>query len=165
EEMERLADKRPSLDVIRRSRPDAWREMLLASGGNAGKLAELADGSKADGSAHMRECVRTILVTAAQKRGYASLSEQVQRMGTKRQQAADHLSLLYDGLRDLALISRDEEIEMIFWLDREEARAVSHRLGEARIAAMCRAVADAREALSKNANVPLVLSTLTLKFS
>lgn len=144
-----------------RARDPARAAVLIESAhGCIGRALALLDGSEMAGILSRRETIDTIL-RALGERGSAGLYEAMRPLPTgKREELSEILALLGEALRDLILLKKDPGAPLLYYYDRNAATEAADAVGIRRLFRLSEAVTEAIEDLARNANVPVVLSTL-----
>ncbi|MBQ2719050.1 MAG: DNA polymerase III subunit delta' [Clostridia bacterium] len=154
-----LASNERFATLARRS-PERAEALLESAGGCLGRALLLLDEGKMAEVLSEREAVDAV-IRALGARGSAELFSALRLLpSTKREELTEALALLSDALRDLILLKRDPTAPLVYYYDRETALTLAESVGIQRLFRLSDAVAEAEDDLSRNANVPIVLSTL-----
>ena len=137
-----------------------FQTVLLAADGTIGRALSLLDSKATASLMQEREITDSILNALTAKASYSSLSKRLALLPTKRQELLFALTELTKALRDLLVLKRDEEAELIYHTDREGAKEVAESLSILYLLELYSAVSDAEFACTFNANISSLLSSL-----
>lgn len=138
-----------------------FRSVLLSSDGTVGRALELLEKKAKEALLSERELTDGILYVLTTKASYARLFEKISLLPSKRQELMASISLLLKGLRDLILLKRDENAELLYHTDNEKAREEAESLSIRYLLALYDTLSAAENACAMNTNIPSLLSSLT----
>ena len=160
EQMTEALGKNVAARRLRESDPEAFRTLLEGSGGCLGQAMILLDGKRGDAyrKRHnaVSEAVRSIVTHAP----YSTLVGILGTLPTKRQELTEELGMYLAALRDLILIYRAGNCDLVFYPNRREAGELAATAGFPRLLAAYDIVGRACDALAANANISLTLQGL-----
>ncbi len=161
EDIENYLLKHDKTAMLTRSRsPDEFAAAIAYSGGSLGKASAFMNAKENSIIQKQRECVDTIIKAIAEKSSYAYLCDAFSFLSQKRNELTEELELLLCAVRDLILIKKDENATLVYYYDREQAIALSSKIGLHKLFVISDSIFSAIQDLSVNANVGVVLATL-----
>lgn len=153
-----LLTRYPEAEVLRRTAPAEFAEILAAAGGCAGTAIKLLDPKARAPVLADRETVKRMIAIAAG--GSASeVLALLGGLGQKRDELTARLGLCQLALRDLLLLKKSEDAPLCFFADREDALSRSCRFSAQTLLRLSGAIDAAMERLRANGNVRLILTT------
>lgn len=140
---------------------NAFRGIIMAADGSAGRAIELFEGKEKD-AVTARRAAATEFCRIACSRGHGRelLSVLFPYSSGKRDEAAKLLGDISLALRDLALQKKSETAPLRFFADRDEAEALCGEYTLSRLIALYDATEKARDLLLRNANTRLTIFNL-----
>lgn len=163
DQTENLLLKNDEMARLKKSSPDEFYEVVMASFGKLGRALELTDEKARAKVLAERLHVRRFINAACRHTGGEELLEILQKFPTSRTEISERLSLILLALRDLAVLKRSEEAELCFYHDRNEALELSDRFTLTSLFDLISACERASDAMSRNANVKLTLTNLIMR--
>lgn len=146
--------------TLSESTPERADALIEGAHGCIGAALSLLEGGGLTEIMKRREAVDAVIAALAE-RGALPLYDAIHALpASKREELGEVLSLLSEALRDLILLKRAPSVPLLYYTDRDAAISVMERIGIGRLLALSDAAAEAMEDLSRNANVPIVLSSL-----
>ncbi|MBE6600559.1 MAG: hypothetical protein E7640_05115 [Ruminococcaceae bacterium] len=155
--------KNDDMARLKRSSPDEFYEIVMASFGKLGRALELTDEKARAKVLAERLHVRRFVNAACSHTKGEELLEILQKFPTSRTECTDRLSLILLALRDLAILKRSDEAQLCFYHDRSEALELSDHITLTSLFDLIAACERASDAISRNANIKLTLTNLTLR--
>ncbi|MBQ7320821.1 MAG: hypothetical protein IJW99_01865 [Clostridia bacterium] len=155
----------PQALAFRDSAPSQWQEILLAADGCIGRVKQLLDPKTRKPILARREDVRQFIHACIDHRERGTrLIALGTAQGNKRDDVCAFLLTLETALRDLMLLKKEENAPLLFFPDREEAIAISDRIGAAMLWRLYETCEEARVAIDiRNANIRLTYLDFLLK--
>ena len=150
---------------LRDSAPREWQELLLAADGCIGRVKHLLDPKARKPILARRELAREFLDACLTNRERASRMIAISNaIGNKRDEVCELFLTLETALRDLMMLKKEENAPLLFYSDREEALALSDRIGASTLMRMYEACEEARCAIYiRNANIRLTFMDFVLQ--
>ncbi len=151
----------PGAAMKQRQDPTLFEAALLASGGSPGRAVQLLSSEEGVKISERREEIRKIIALCQDRRRSAEvMCELVSYCNGQRDTAQALLSDFSNALRDLILLKKSEDCELLFFTDRAQAAEQSDAFPIKRIIALSDAVNNAREAIDRSMNVRLTLMNM-----
>ncbi len=163
EQLEEMLLSNEDIARLKKSSPNEFYELIMASCGNLGRALELTNAKARAEVLSEREHARGFVASAARHSGGEALVDILQKFPTARADIAERLALISLALRDLALLKKSESAPLCFYHDREAALEISDRFTTASILSLISACDNAAAAISRNANIKLTLTNLILR--
>ena len=160
EELAAFGETQSGIKELKRTKPDAYEEALLASQGRAGTLLHLTERGEMSAMTSQRETVFRLINALAERQGLAVVLDGVKAMSSKRKELSEDLSALQLAIRDLCLLAKDENAPLLFYTNREYALLHSSALGSRRLHHLYDVILDTQNSLQRNANMSLLQTTL-----
>lgn len=162
---EHLIRTEPRALALRDSTPREWQEILLAADGCIGRAIALLDPKTRKPIMARRELTREFLEACLTNRERATRMIAIgNAIGNKREEVSELFRTIETALRDLMMLKKEENAPLLFYPDREEALALSDRIGAAMLMRLYEACEDARCAIFiRNANIRLTFMDFILK--
>ena len=113
----------------------------------------------------MRETVGGIVRAAATGASYAEVLRAVFALPTKRAELTAYLVPMIEACRDLSVLKRSPDAPLLFYVDRNEAKALADKADSLRLIKIYDACRDAADAVRANGNVQTVLTSLAVSVS
>lgn len=155
----------PKAVAARDSSPREWQEILLSADGRIGRVKQLLDPKIRKPILARRELAQEFITACLTSRERASRMIAIgNSIGNKRDEVCDLLLTIETALRDLMMLKKEENAPLLFYPDREEALALSDRIGAATLMRLYEACEEARCAIFiRNANIRLAYMDLVLQ--
>ena len=148
----------PEAAELKRENKSAFRGIIMAADGSAGRAIELFSGKEKDAvTARRTAAVGFCRIAASRGHGQELLSLLQPYSSGKREEAARMLNDLSLALRDLALLKKSENAPLRFFADADEAEEICGGYTLTRLLSLYDAVENARDLLSRNANTRLTV--------
>ena len=150
---------------VRDSSPREWQEILLAADGCIGRVEQLLDPKVRKPILARRELAREFLSACLTSRERASrMMAMGNAIGNKRDEVCELFLTIETAIRDLMMLKKEENAPLLFYPDREEALALSDRIGAVTLMRLYESCEDARCAVFiRNANIRLTFMDFVLK--
>lgn len=150
---------------LRDSAPTEWQEILLAADGCIGRAKRLLDPKVRKPIIARRHLAQEYLDATLTNRDRATrMIAFCNAAGNKRDEVNELLLTVQTAIRDLLLLKKSETAPLLFYTDRDEAIALSDRIGAANLLRMYENCEEARCAIAiRNANTRLTLMELALR--
>ncbi len=158
---EYLTAHSPMAAKMKKEDENAFQSVLLSAEGTVGRALELLEPKAKETLLQDRNLTDSILNALTAKVSYSRLFEKISLLPTKRQELIDSLSELLKALRDLILLKRDEEVELLYHTDRESAKEEAESLSIRYLLALYDTLTTAENACALNTNITSLLSSLT----
>ena len=113
----------------------------------------------------MRETVAGVVRAAACGASYADVLRAVFTLPTKRAELTNYFVPLIEACRDLSVLKRSPDAPLLFYVDRDEAKALADKADSLRLIRIYDACLDASDAVRANGNVQTVLTSLAVSVS
>lgn len=154
---------RARLQDLRKSLPAEETEALLISAdGCLGQALTLSD-PKAVRSVMKQRAVVDAFMAGCTHRQDASLPAALAQFGSKRDEVMGLLALVSLAVRDLLLLKKHEGIRLKYYTDTEKAAELASVFTSRALLRLHEAVEQAKDELSRNGNVRLVLTHMCLQ--
>ena len=139
----------------------AFQSILLSADGTIGRALKLFESKEKEERLQERELTDSILNVLITKASYSRIFEKVSLFPTKRQELTSAFDDLLKALRDLILLKRHEDAELLYHLDREKAKEEAESLSMRYLLALYDTLSTAENACALNTNIASLLSSLT----
>lgn len=159
--MEFAADKSPAANRMEKSDPVRFADLIAAANGSPGRVLSLFSTREGAGILKLREEIMAVISALGPRIPFSKLYTTVAALPQKRQDLTESLELLTLALRDLILLKREETAPLCFFGLREDAQKRCEGMSLRCLFAASDAVEEAKYSLTHNANVNVVLTTLT----
>ncbi len=155
-----LSDLEPRAARLAKESPEKYRLLLEAAHGRIGEAKRLLSAPALGVAVRERELCDGVL-SAIGGRSYAALFSAFSSFpADRRENLSELFRLLSDGVRDLILLKRDENVPLTYFYDREQALLLSEGVGLRRLLHFADALGNAIGDLDRNANTTLLLQDL-----
>ena len=131
-------------------------ELICAANGSIGRALSLLD-SKERKKVFSDRRIAKEFMTLSLERSRAKAFDMIASLGTKRPEIIFRLIQIKLALRDLTMLKKSDAVELCFYADMEMASDISARFTMQKLMLMDKAIDDAIDSLSRNANVKLSL--------
>lgn len=150
-------------EEFRKTSPEEFREMLIASGGSIGVAEELSDPKKRKPILEQRALARKFVSLCLTPHNSPEVLPFLSGLGQKREEILEQMGVLLLCLRDLFLCKQSENAPLCFFSDREEAHDLAYRFSSPELLKLCDVVNDLCERLRQNANIRLSLVSFAVR--
>lgn len=145
--------------AIKEESEEDFFELICAAGGSIGRALSLLD-SKERKKVFSDRAIAKEFMTLSLERSRVRAFDMITSLGTKRHEIISRLIQIKLALRDLTMLKKSDSIELCFYADMEMASDISARFTMQKLMLMDKAIDDAIDSLSKNANVKLTLLSM-----
>lgn len=139
--------------------------VIAASHGRIGVALEYLTPKREAALSKTRETVLGVIRAAVAGTSYAEVCRAVFALPTKRAELVTHLVPLIEAIRDLVVLKRAPESPLLFFVDRDEAKALSDKADCPRLVRIYDACRDASDAVQANGNVQTALTSFAVAVS
>ena len=139
--------------------------VIAAAHGRIGVALEYLTPKRDAALLKTRETVAGVIGAAVSGASYAEICRAVFSLPTKRAELSSHLVPLTEAIRDLVVLKRAPEAPLLFYVDRDEAKALSDKADYPRLVRVYDACRDATDAVQANGNVQTVLTSFAVAVS
>ncbi|MBR4335395.1 MAG: hypothetical protein IKP74_02970 [Clostridia bacterium] len=139
--------------------------VIAAAHGRIGVALEYLTPKREAALLKTRETVAGVIRAAVSGSSYAEICRAVFSLPTKRAELSSHLVPLTEAIRDLVVLKRAPESPLLFYVDRDEAKALSDKADYPRLVRVYDACRDATDAVQANGNVQTVLTSFAVAVS
>ncbi len=139
--------------------------VIAAAHGRIGVALEYLTPKREAALLKTRETVAGVIRAAVAGNSYAEICRAVFSLPTKRAELSSHLVPLTEAIRDLVVLKRAPESPLLFYVDRDEAKALSDKADYPRLVRVYDACRDATDAVQANGNVQTVLTSFAVAVS
>ena len=139
--------------------------VIAAAHGRIGVALEYLTPKREAALLKTRETVLGVIRAAVAGNSYAEICRAVFSLPTKRAELTSHLVPLIEAIRDLVVLKRAPEAPLLFFFDRDEAKALSDKADYPRLVRIYDACRDASDAVQANGNVQTALTSFTVAVS
>lgn len=154
-------EKSEVAERTRRTDRARFDSLIAAAEGSPGRALALFGGKEGASTLVAREEILEILRCINPRAGFARLHAAVAALPSKRPELLESLRLASLALRDLILVKRDESAPLCFFGTGEEALALQETFSLRCLFRASDAVSEAAVSLNQNANISVVLASLT----
>lgn len=146
----------PSADMLQKTRPDEFRELLGMAAGSIGRARELC-GDKERAPILTQRLLAQQLVEKMPDHDLISLAKCLLALPTKQDELLPILTHLQNAFRDLVALKKDADAPLVFYTDREAASELAYAHGTAELCRLAALISGCVDDLSRNANIRLSL--------
>ena len=146
--------------AMQRSDPEGFELLVLNACGIIGRAKALLDPKNSREMREDHDMLADILDAMSPKVNYATLYKRITMLPTKRDELARALEGLMSGLRDMIVERNGGTAPLLFYSDRQRARALGRDIGKRRLASYFDIVNKAHAENYKNANITALLVNL-----
>ena len=140
--------------------PQEFEEILTASAGCIGRAYELLDPHRRGAALESRGKVRDFVDRLIDSSSHSALIDAVSAFPQKRDELIEYLEIVTLALRDLIVSKKSDDAELCFYSNREYVLELSQKRSAAKLLQFVESCDRAIDALNKNANVKLTVTTL-----
>jgi|LSQX01.2.fsa_nt_gb DNA polymerase-3 subunit delta' len=141
--------------------PGEFAELISAAGGCIGQALSLLDPDKRRPIMERRRLARSFVgILAAPDRSFAERLDIISMFSSRREEITEELRLIADALRDLILLKKTGQAQLVFWSDRAAALEVAGRFSLEELLLLFEQVDTAAGFIGRNANIRLTLTNL-----
>ena len=161
EVVEYLKSNNPAARTFINSSPEEFGELFMASCGSIGRILEFISSSERKQILQNRELTIKLIEAIAHRtiaENFAEILSQFTQKRDEREKITAQLSQLQNALRDIMVIKKAEDPQMIFFTDKEYAEALSYCISVQKIAKIIALTEKTRLALLRNANIKLTMT-------
>ena len=160
EHLKSVSDEAKRLSRLDREKLDV---VLTVSDGVLGTALSMLDPERSRAAEEQRSDVIEFISALDSRAGYLKLYNSVSHLPTKRQELTEALELIMNALRDIIATKRDENADTLFFVSAEEAIRIGEGMSFGFVLSVYDLLLETHDALSKNAGVSALLTTLTSK--
>ena len=160
EHLKNVSDEAKRLSRLDREKLDV---VLTVSDGVLGTALSMLDPERSRAAEEQRSDVIEFISALDSRAGYLKLYNSVSHLPTKRQELTEALELIMNALRDIIATKRDENADTLFFVSAEEAIRIGEGMSFGFVLSVYDLLLETHDALSKNAGVSALLTTLTSK--
>ena len=140
--------------------PQEFEEILTASAGCIGRAYELLDPQRRGAALESRAKVRDFVSCLLDSSAHSALLDAVSAFPQKRDELIEYLDNVTLALRDLIVLKKSDNAELCFYSDREHVFELSQKRSASKLLDFVESCERAIDALNKNANIKLTVTTL-----
>ena len=155
--VEYLRQNFPSARMLMNNSPEEFEQLLKASGGSIGKIVDLIDGKERKQILHNRKIATTLISSLADRTLSSSFADVFLMFSQKRDELSLQLNEIRLAARDLMLIKKSDDPPLVFFTEVSLAEELSYSFSLKALSDLLDSTEEAREAITKNANVRLTL--------
>ncbi len=163
DDIEEFLVRDEAMERLRRTSPEEFYDIIMASFGSIGKALTLCDPEKRAEVLTERDHVKRFVKSATGRPSGSELVDILQKFPTARAELTERISLIILALRDLAVLKKSEDAPLCFYHDREEALALSDSLTLSSLLSLISACDDAKASVLHNANIKLTITNLVMR--
>ena len=149
-------------ELLRES-PERFNSVISVADGRLGEAMRLSGKRLSAECAEERGAILNIVRGFCSKRDYKELLDAISYLPTKRAELIPALERVISALRDLIAIKQSENVRLVFFTSREEAREVCGAATVKRLLDIYDCVCRAHLMCVRNANVSNLLASLAAK--
>lgn len=160
ETIEFLKSNYPAARTFINSSPEEFKQIYLASKGSIGRTLELISTAEKKQVLQNRTLASKLIETVANRtlaRDFSDILSMFSQKRDERDRLIAQLSEIQSALRDLLVVKKSNEPNLIFFTDIKLAEELSYSLSSQRITEIIESTEKTRLALLKNANVKLTI--------
>ena len=154
-----LTDNYKKAVELKRDDPESFAELLTVSEGTIGHAIDLLDDKQRKKEFDERQIAKDFIELSL-SRSKSGIFEMMASLGSKRPEICERLLLIQRAVRDLILLKKNDEGELIFYSNADNASEISAKITLERLMDMYSATAQAIEDLKANSNVKLTLLSM-----
>lgn len=154
------AAKAAGAPTLAKASPEEFEELLMLSDGKIGTALTLLDPKKRAPQIERRHAAMRVIDALADQASNDRLFFAIHEMGQKREELKELLLTLTMALRDLALLTRTDHAQLLFFTDSNRALDLTDHLTASKLLAYLPAVEEATQALYANANTTITMTNL-----
>ena len=140
-------------------------EIIACSNGSIGKALELLDAEKRGPVIELRKQVRELVQSVISFVSKTDVYDTISALSQKREDLCFQLELVTLAIRDLIVLKKSESAPLCFYTDRESALDLSAQRSASFLLKFKNSCEKAIDAIEKNANVKLTISSLAANIS
>lgn len=148
-------------EQLKKSSPDEFSEIVLLSDGSIGKALKLLDPKFRKPYLEDRELASAFITSTRHQKG--SDISTVFSLGTKRPEIIERLTYIENAIRDLIVLKKNEDVDLIFYTDREKALDIAYSFPTSQLFKLYDSVENAKQELLANSNIRLTLTELCIR--
>ncbi len=152
----------PRAKELKERSQEEYSALLRASGGSIGKALELLDAKAWNTLKEKREFAKRLLRAALKRSSDAEMLALLSLFSSKREIFSEQLSILSDGLRDLLMLKKSEDVRLCFFSDKNEATELADSTSSAFLISLQAAISTAIEENKRNGNIRLIYTKLAI---
>ena len=142
------------------SSPAEYAELLMASGNGIGKALELLEPKTLAPVLAARQLAKDFVDAAINRVSHEKALALISRFSQKRDAISSELSQIQTALRDIIVTKKSETAPLCFYEARDVVLELSDTASISELMKLSKAVSNASEQISRNANVRLTLISL-----
>lgn len=150
----------PNIRTLINNSPDEFDQIYMATKGSIGSILELISSSEKKQILQNRELAQKLIEALAHHRlsdEFAEISAAFSQKRDEREKIIAQLCEIQAAVRDLTLIKKADEPNMIFFTDVQYAEELSYRFSAQSLIKISESTEKARRALLRNANIKLTM--------
>ncbi len=140
----------------------SFAELIAASGTGIGQALSYLDPKIYAPIKQMRELITELIRCAVEQRGADRVIPLLSKLSAKRDLLRAQLTMLSDGVRDLIVLKKSEQVDLCFYANREEAIELSDRTTLTFLYRFYQATRQAIEDNAANINTKLLITKLAV---
>lgn len=155
-----LKENHPSARTFINNSPEEFRQIYMASKGSIGRILELIGSSEKKQVLANRDLAQKLIEAIANNslsREFSNILSLFSQKREERERLIAQLVEIQSALRDLMIIKKSDDSEMIFFTDAKYAEELSYCFSTQKISKIMESAEKTRLALLKNANVKLTV--------
>ena len=161
-----LPAKSPEAASLMRSAPERFDAVIMSADGRLGEALRLVSAKSADECKAQRDEVTALLYSLKQGASRAGVYSAVMAMQTtKRQELITSLENVMSAVRDLTTVQTSENVKLLFFTSKNEARTLSAEIGMPTLMTLYDALIEAHEYCVKNVNIANILTNLLARIT
>ena len=137
-------------------------ELLMSADGRIGRALELiGEGGKE--AEEIRKTTEAIILALRKNTPYSALLTAIGALPTKKDEFTEAIESVISAIRDIILLKNSPDAPLVFYSDREAARALAEEFNTKRLLAIYDIMKNALEDSARNVNVPSLITVMGAK--
>ena len=161
--VEYIKNQFPNARSFINNSPEEFEQIYLASGGSIGRIINLINSNEKKQILENRELATKFIESIANhtlSSNFAEISSMFSQKRDEREKIIEQLMQIQYALRDLMVIKKSDEPNLIFFTDIKYAEELSYSFSMQKISDIMKSTETARLALLRSANVKLTIANL-----
>lgn len=156
-----LKDKHPSVRNFINNNPKEFEQVYMESGGVIGRILELIDSKERKQLLQNRELAARLIEAVANRtlaNNFGEISALFSQKRDERELIVLQLLEIQAAIRDLLVIKKSDNPNLVFFTDKEYAEQLSYSFSAQRLTEIAENTEKSRLALLRNANIKLTIT-------
>lgn len=161
ETVEYLKSNVPAAKLFINNSPDEFEQIYMVAKGSIGRILEIINSNEKKQILQNRELAQKLVEAIAHNRltlEFAEISAMFSQKRDEREKIIDQLTEIQAAVRDLTLIKKSDEPNLIFFTNSDFAEELSYSFSAQKLLKIIESTEKARIALLRNANVKLTIT-------